>query len=85
MANAGMGAGTVLLVIGGLALVVGLVLLLFGPGLVEGGTQEDFSGDEEVSDKGRAIQMVGWVVGGIGVVLVLVGTGVLVAGRRSAS
>lgn len=83
MADAGTGAGTVLLVLGALAIVVGLVLLIFGPGLIEGGTEETFGGDQETTDKGRAIQTVGWVVGGSGAVLILVGTGVLVAGRRS--
>ncbi len=83
MANAGTGAGTVLLVVGALAMVIGLVLLLFGPGLIDGGTEDSFGGGTETTEKGRAIQMVGWAVGGSGAVLILVGTGVLVAGRRS--
>jgi hypothetical protein len=85
MATNGSGAGTVMLVLGGLAVTVGLVLFILGPGLIEGGTEESLSGDEEVSHTGRTIQAVGGVVGGVGVVLILVGTGVLVAGRRGAT
>lgn len=77
-----------LTVLGAIGLLVGVLFVTMGPDLIEGGyeEQEDAFGPDErrVSDTGQQVRTTGWVVGGIGALLLLMGAGFYVGGRRPA-